>query len=145
MNLKDIKSIIDDFEKSDLMALELETGDFKLKLSKRKDESITIESNVDNNKSVVIKEDVQAVSDTSDITSPLVGTFYGSANPDVEPFVRVGQKVNKGDVVCIIEAMKIMNEITSDVTGIITEVVANNEQIVGFGAVLFRVDQNDTK
>jgi acetyl-CoA carboxylase biotin carboxyl carrier protein len=75
-----------------------------------------------------------------EIKSPMVGTFYQSPEPAAQPYVRAGSRVNVGQVVCIIEAMKIMNEIESEVSGVIREVVAQNAQPVEFGQVLFRVD-----
>jgi acetyl-CoA carboxylase biotin carboxyl carrier protein len=75
-----------------------------------------------------------------EIKSPTPGTFYASSSPDVEPFVKVGSKVTPDTVVCLIEAMKIFNEITADCTGTITEICVNNQQPVEFGQVLFRVE-----
>src|SRR5207245_9874632 len=83
-----------------------------------------------------------------EIKSPMVGTFYQSPEPAAQPYVKVGSRVNVGQVVCIIEAMKIMNEIESEVAGVIREVTAQNAQPVEFGQVLFRVDPHglgDTK
>jgi acetyl-CoA carboxylase biotin carboxyl carrier protein len=74
------------------------------------------------------------------IKSPTPGTFYSAASPDAEPFVRVGSRVTPTTVVCIIEAMKIFNEITADCNGVITEVLVDNQQPVEFGQVLFKVD-----
>ena len=75
-----------------------------------------------------------------EIKSPMVGTFYQAPEPGAQPYVKVGSRVNVGQVVCIIEAMKIMNEIESEVAGVIREVTAQNAQPVEFGQVLFRVD-----
>lgn len=75
-----------------------------------------------------------------EIKSPMVGTFYQSPEPAAQPYVKVGSRVTVGQVVCIIEAMKIMNEIESEVSGVVREVVAQNAQPVEFGQVLFRVD-----
>ena len=75
-----------------------------------------------------------------EIKSPMVGTFYQSPEPAAQPYVKVGSRVTVGQVVCIIEAMKIMNEIESEVTGVVREVTAQNAQPVEFGQVLFRVD-----
>src|SRR5438445_3673688 len=75
-----------------------------------------------------------------EIKSPMVGTFYQSPEPAAQPYVKVGSRVNVGQVVCIIEAMKIMNEIESEVGGVVREVSAQNAQPVEFGQVLFRVD-----
>jgi acetyl-CoA carboxylase biotin carboxyl carrier protein len=74
------------------------------------------------------------------IKSPTPGTFYASASPDAEPFVRVGSRVTPTTVVCLIEAMKIFNEIQAECTGIVTEVLAENQQPVEYGQVLFRVE-----
>ncbi len=74
------------------------------------------------------------------ITSPMVGTFYKSPSPDASPFVEVGQTISKGDVVCIVEAMKLMNEIESEVSGKITEICVSDGQPVEFGQVLMYVE-----
>ncbi len=74
------------------------------------------------------------------IKSPTPGTFYSASSPDAEPFVRVGSPVTPATVVCLIEAMKIFNEITADCNGVITEVLAENQQPVEYGQVLFKVD-----
>ena len=76
------------------------------------------------------------------IPSPMVGTFYSAPEPGAEAYVKVGSRVNVGQVVCIIEAMKIMNEIESEVAGVVKEVNVQNAQPVEFGQVLFRVDPN---
>ena len=73
------------------------------------------------------------------IASPIVGTFYGSPSPTAEPFVRVGDRVRKGQVLCIVEAMKLMNEIECDVDGIIAEIHPRNAQPVEFGEPLFGI------
>src|SRR5208283_22023 len=77
---------------------------------------------------------------TKDIKSPMVGTFYRAPSPEAEPFVEVGQTVEIGQVVCIVEAMKLMNEIKSEVRGKITEVAVQNAEPVEFGQTLFVVD-----
>lgn len=77
--------------------------------------------------------------DIVDICSPLVGIFYSAPAENSAPYVQVGDTVRKGDVLCIIGAMKLMNEITSDQDGVITEICAGNNQVVDFGHVLFRV------
>jgi acetyl-CoA carboxylase biotin carboxyl carrier protein len=75
-----------------------------------------------------------------EIKSPMVGTFYSAPEPGAEPYVKVGSRVASGQVVCIIEAMKIMNEIESEVTGVVRDVLVENAQPVEFGQALFRVD-----
>jgi acetyl-CoA carboxylase biotin carboxyl carrier protein len=78
--------------------------------------------------------------DLLEITSPMVGTFYQAPAPDAPAYVEVGQRVSAGDTVCIIEAMKLMNELESEVSGTIVEVCVENAQPVEYGQVLFRVD-----
>jgi len=75
-----------------------------------------------------------------EIKSPMVGTFYSAPEPGAEPYVKAGSRVATGQVVCIIEAMKIMNEIESEVAGVVREVLVENTQPVEFGQLLFRVD-----
>ncbi len=77
-----------------------------------------------------------------EIKSPMVGTFYSAPEPGADPYVKVGSRVSPGQVVCIIEAMKIMNEIESELHGVIREVNVENTQPVEFGQVLYRVDPN---
>jgi acetyl-CoA carboxylase biotin carboxyl carrier protein len=77
-----------------------------------------------------------------DITSPMVGTFYAAPSPDSEPYVEAGSKVNANTVVCIVEAMKVMNEIKAECSGTIVEVCVKNTQAVEFGQVMFRVKPN---
>jgi len=79
-------------------------------------------------------------SDFLEITSPMVGTFYHAPAPDAPPYVEPGKSVSPGDTLCIIEAMKLMNELESEVSGTIVEVCVDNAQPVEFGQVLFRVD-----
>ncbi len=71
------------------------------------------------------------------MTSPMVGTFYGKPSPNSEPYVKVGQKVKKGDILCIIEAMKLMNEIESEFDGEIKEILVKEEEPVEYGKPLF--------
>ena len=75
-----------------------------------------------------------------DVTAPIVGTFYSSPSPDAPPYVREGDSVKAGSVLCIIEAMKLMNEIEADVAGVVREVLVDNGQPVEYGQVLFRIE-----
>ena len=77
-----------------------------------------------------------------EIKSPMVGTFYKSPEPGAEPYVKVGTRVTPGQTVCIIEAMKIMNEIEAEIAGVVREICVDDAQPVEFGQVLFRVDPN---
>jgi acetyl-CoA carboxylase biotin carboxyl carrier protein len=78
----------------------------------------------------------------TDVKSPMVGTFYGAPEPGAKPFITVGSKVTKGQVLCIIEAMKIMNEIESEVSGVVREIGVTDAHPVEYGQVLFRIDPN---
>jgi len=80
-----------------------------------------------------------------EILAPLVGTFYRAASPEEEPFVKVGQRVRKGDVIGIIEAMKLMNEVTADADGIVREIPAENGALVGFHEVLVKLSDDREK
>jgi len=73
------------------------------------------------------------------IKSPIVGTFYSSPSPDSDPFISLGSKIGENDTVCIIEAMKVMNEIKAEISGTIEEILVENGQVVEFGQVLFKV------
>jgi acetyl-CoA carboxylase biotin carboxyl carrier protein len=79
---------------------------------------------------------------TFTVKSPMVGVFYSAPGPDHEPFVSVGDTVHAGDVLCIIETMKIMNEISAERDGTITEILVENKDVVEFGQLLFRIAQN---
>ena len=150
MTIKEIQSIIKDFESSSLMTLELEMDDFKLKLSKNKTTEIIEKEEIKPTPTTTQKETENKPQVTQThvhnmIKSPLVGTFYASSTPSGKPFVEVGQQVKKGQVVCIIEAMKIMNEITSPYTGIVKEVFVRNGDVVGFDHALMRVGEDHEK
>ena len=79
-------------------------------------------------------------SNLPEITSPMVGTFYGSPTPGAEPFIKVGSKIKPGDVLCIIEAMKIMNELPSEISGTVKEILVKDGQTVEYGQVVIRVE-----
>lgn len=157
-----IKELINTIDTSTLRVFELECGDIKLKLSKN-DESVNNSDRSVNNDICNVKENMNSITeninkvskgdsveeiskdanfveeDINIVKSPLVGTYYSSATPEGKPYVEVGSKVKKGDTLCIVEAMKIMNEISSDFDGEIVEVLRRDEDIVEFGMPLFKV------
>ncbi|PKK99140.1 MAG: acetyl-CoA carboxylase biotin carboxyl carrier protein [Tenericutes bacterium HGW-Tenericutes-2] len=150
MTIKEIQSIIKDFESSSLMSLELEMDTFKLRLSKNKtNEVIVKEDQKEDNKPqqthASTTPKVELNNNHTMIKSPLVGTFYAASTPTGKPFVEVGSHVKKGQVVCIIEAMKIMNEITSPYEGIVKEVFVRNGDVVGFNHGLIRIGDANEK
>jgi acetyl-CoA carboxylase biotin carboxyl carrier protein len=90
----------------------------------------------------VARDPSPAKSNLLEVKSPMVGTYYGAPEPGAKPYVTVGGRVKKGQVLCIIEAMKIMNEIESEVDGVMREILADNAHPVEYGQILFRVDPN---
>ena len=144
MDLKDIKAIIDLMKKNDLSVFEMEKDGFRLKLQKGVgDQPIVSTTMAPTLVPAALTNGPGAApaesAGTKDIVSPMVGTFYRAASPDAPPFVDVGTKVTEDTVVCIIEAMKVMNEIKAETSGVIAEVVAENTKPVQFGQALFRV------
>ena len=97
-----------------------------------------IESQSDSMK-IAEKETREVLEDGKIMTSPMVGTFYLKPSPNAEPYVKIGQKVKKGDVLCIIEAMKLMNEIESEYDGEVKEILAKDAESVEYGKPLFRI------
>lgn len=144
MKTREIQSIIKDFESSSLMFLELEMNGFKLKLSKTGPESFSKAEEKEEAIAIPKVEEVKKAS-TEDtglwVTSPLVGTFYAATSPNAKPLVEVGQKVHKGQVLCIIEAMKIMNEITSPYDGIVEAVLVKNGDVIGYDQRIMRIGE----
>ena len=153
MELKDIKAIIDLMKENDLSVFEMEKDGFKLKLEKAGSASAPMLAPIalptlapaaaaGAGTSASADAPASAKSDgppLREITSPMVGTFYRAASPESAAFADVGKEVNEDSVVCIIEAMKVMNEIKAEISGVIAEVVAENGKPVQFGQVLFRV------
>ncbi len=142
ITIKDIQKIIKDFENSKLTELELSIEDVKIKLSKNKNESKSaVETVLSQVQSIVPEEQVKSMLGL-EIKSPLVGTFYRSESPTSKPFVEVGQVVRKGDVLCIIEAMKIMNEITAPASGKVLNILLNDKDVVSFDQVLMTIEES---
>jgi acetyl-CoA carboxylase biotin carboxyl carrier protein len=147
-DIKEIKTIIDLMKKNDLSVFEIEKEGFRLKLQRGpsgqaatapvpmavppKAATMPSEAGPASPKTI---ESVQL----REIVSPMVGTFYRAASPDAPSFVDIGKTVTEETVVCIIEAMKVMNEIKAETSGVIAEVVAENGKPVQFGQVLFKV------
>ncbi len=136
-------------KENDLSVFEMEKDGFKLKLQKGAgDETVFTASSgsvtapsppASDPAGTATVEDATETTSLRDIVSPMVGTFYRAGSPESPPFADVGKEVNEETVVCIIEAMKVMNEIKADVKGVIAEVVAESGKPVQFGQVLFRV------
>jgi len=148
-DLKEIKTIIDLMKKNDLSVFEIEREGFRLKLQKATIAETTSAAPAEPHaplKSTPAAPETLAAAPKpiesaplKEIVSPMVGTFYRSGAPDASPFIDVGSEVTEDTVVCIIEAMKVMNEIKAETSGHIAEVVAESGKPVQFGQVLFRV------
>jgi acetyl-CoA carboxylase biotin carboxyl carrier protein len=154
VELKDIKAIIDLMRKNDLSVFEMEKDGFRLKLQKGATEKTVSVVPLVSAAAPALAPQPAAPSNSGkteaaapapektslrDIVSPMVGTFYRGASPETPPFVDLGKEVTPETVVCIIEAMKVMNEIKAETSGVIAEVVAENGKPVQFGQVLYRV------
>jgi acetyl-CoA carboxylase biotin carboxyl carrier protein len=141
LDLEIISEIIRIFKESDIAKLELSTKDFKIKLSKFGEFQAvpTISLNNLQPTQEAPKVEVKEEKNIHIVKSPIVGTFYRAPAPGAKPFVEVGSRVKKGDVLCIIEAMKIMNEIKSDVNGVVEEILVENGQPVEYGQPLFKI------
>ena len=150
MNLNEIKQLIDIVNGSDLQETIIEEGNFKIIL-RRSFPAATYQVAPPQAASTVplqpqapvgaVAQAVKAepISDLIDSRSPIVGTFYQSSSPDAPPFVAINDIVKKGDVLCIIEAMKLMNEIEAEVSGTIVEILVENGQAVEYDQPLFRI------
>ena len=153
MNVEEIKELMTLFNDSNMTEFHLSNEEFEVQFSKR-EEYPQVVSNavapVANVASTVEAASVSAPSsetqvapqvatDAKYITSPIVGVVYLQSSPDADPFVQVGKQITSNDTVCIIEAMKIMNEIKSDFNGEVVEVLVENGQMVDFGQKLFAI------
>jgi len=149
LDLKEIKELIALMRRNDLSVFKMEKEGFKITLKKGMDfqpvittaapatlAAVSPAATVSSTDTPVAPKDT---SNLREITSPMVGTFYASSTPEAAPFVSVGQEVTEDTVVCIMEAMKVMNEIKAEVRGVIAEIVAENGKPVQYGQVLFRV------
>lgn len=162
MKAKEIQELIDFIAKSGLDEVNIETEQFKIKVKKSSEVktkiiekasptiSATIPVPPPPTEAVPVVEKEAVVADTGtpapttngyvEIKSPMIGTFYRSPDPDTEEFVKVGDKVAKGQTVCIIEAMKLFNEIESEVSGTVAKVLIENSSPVEYDQPLFLVD-----
>ena len=154
MKTAEIRDLIDYISKTGLNEVDIETKELKLRIKREPDQAVyktaapapvamapaaapTAPAPVATPPKA---EKPAAGKNTSDIKSPMIGTFYRSANPDSPPFISVGDKVSKGQTVCIIEAMKLFNEIESEVSGTVVKVMCENSSPVEYDQVLFVVE-----
>lgn len=150
MDIKDIKAIIDLMRKNSVSEFELEKQDFKIRLKRGSNGSAPVSGFEE--ASVVSYQQAMALAPGSitspppqlgtnevDIKSPMIGTFYRAPSPEAAPYIEVGTEVNPDTVVCIIEAMKVMNEIKAEAKGVITQIMIENAKPVEFGQPLFKI------
>jgi acetyl-CoA carboxylase biotin carboxyl carrier protein len=152
MDLRKLKKLIDLVEASGISELELTEGEEKVKISRNN--GISLQPQLVQSEPQLVQSEPQSIQsepqsikaeeietppaiDGDIISSPMVGSFYRAASPDSSPFVEIGSTIKKGDVLCIIEAMKLLNEIESEHDGIIKKIIVENGQPVEFGEPLF--------
>ena len=150
MDLRKVKKLIELLEESDLSEIEITEGDDKVRITKsgkqvpqtnivetiQESETLTPNENIDEH----AKSKNNA--EFHEVKAPMIGTYYQSPEPDAEAFVKVGDPISDGDTLCIIEAMKMMNKIESDVSGTIERIMVQNGDPVEFDQVLFLVSKN---
>ena len=152
MDLRKLKKLIDLVEESGISELELTEGEESVRISRQgqavqqpqqytipQQPAPSIQNDTTTPTANVVKEDVVQESDNA-LTSPMVGTFYRSSSPEADPYVEVGSTVKKGDTLCIVEAMKLLNEIEADRDGTIKKILVENAQPVEFGEPLFIIE-----
>lgn len=154
MNVEEIKELMTLFNDSNMTEFHLSNEEFEVQFSKREEypqvvsNAVAPVANVASPVEAVpvsaapsaeAQEAPQVATDAKYITSPIVGVVYLQSSPDADPFVQVGKQITSSDTVCIIEAMKIMNEIKSDFNGEVLEVLVENGQMVDFGQKLFAI------
>jgi acetyl-CoA carboxylase biotin carboxyl carrier protein len=153
MNLSYIKKIIKLVENSSIDELELEEEGTKIKVARSRNTGVLVQSTnaVPQTVPSHIPQQAESVNSVStgalpgtkyhEVRSPIVGTFYRAPSPDAEPYVEIGQSVQVGSVMCIVEAMKLMNEIESDCNGTVKNIIAENGKPVEYNQVLFLVEK----
>ena len=148
VDIKDIKAIIDLMRKNSVSEFELEKQDFKIRLKRGGngvapavglEEASVVTYPMPLAAGVVSAPMAQLANNEVDIKSPMIGTFYRAPSPEAQSYVEVGTEVNPDTVVCIIEAMKVMNEIKAEAKGVITQVMVENAKPVEFGQPLFKI------
>lgn len=144
MEYEKIKQLMDDMGNSKLSSIDIDFPDgTKISMKKNENAEATIKTVVVENKEVKTEESESTkLSDENTgniVNSPMVGTFYIKPNPSAEPYVEVGKRVKKGDVLCIVEAMKLMNEIESEFDGEVAEILVKDGEAVEYAKPLFRI------
>lgn len=149
MELKDIQKLMDQFEDSNVRELKIDDGDFHLYLSKNKKNNAVSVNKENTNPSTettpaktVREKQTPTTENDAAIKAPIVGVVYLQAKPDQPPYVKVGDHIKAGDTVCVIEAMKMMTEVKSKITGTVTAINVDNEDLVEVDQPLISVKEN---
>jgi len=141
MDIRKIKKLIEMLQDSDLSEIEVKEGEESVRIARGiETPSNSLQSTQANISPTSNNQDITSTSSGSSIKSPIVGTFYRKPTPDKPPYVELGDHVNTGDVVCIVEAMKMMNEIKSEFTGIVTAISVEDGDPVEFDQSLIIID-----
>lgn len=148
MDVRKIKNLMKEFELSNIHKLEITDLDFSIKLEKEQKQYVTNSLKETPQFQLEQKEELTSITQETNIhcdhiivKAPLVGTYYESSSPDSAPFVRVNDNVKKGDTLCIIEAMKVMNEITAPVDGRIKSINVINNDMVEYGQIIMEIEE----
>lgn len=166
MNFKEVKELIDTINTSNIALFEIKTADVQIKMDKSlnrdsstavkevvtsenlvvKQEQVSLDKKVETDISISRSEEVLDVVEDDDnlsvITSPMVGTFYSSSSPNSDAFVKVGDSINVGDTLCIVEAMKLMNEIEAEIKGTVKKILVKDGDMVEYGQPIFKVKED---
>ena len=138
MKLDFIKQIMSEFDQSNVTKMKVEIDDLKIELEK---ESEKVEYVKPVEKEIIEDKQIKQEQATGTaVKSPIVGVFYSASSPESEPYVTVGKNVKKGDIVCIIEAMKVMNEIKAPCDGTVTSILVENEALVEYDQALMVIE-----
>ena len=150
MDLRKVKKLIELLEESGLSEIEITEGEDKVRITKdgKKSQQVKEIETTQKIETLSISEPADANAQTKnnkgfhEVKAPMIGTFYQSPDPESEAFVKVGDPINEGDTLCIIEAMKMMNKIESDISGTIERILVQNGDPVEFDQILFLVSKN---
>lgn len=140
MKLDFIKQIMSEFDQSNVTKMKVEIDDLKIELEKES-EKVEYVKPVEKEKKVIEDKQIKQEQATGTaVKSPIVGVFYSASSPESGPYITVGKNVKKGDIVCIIEAMKVMNEIKAPCDGTVTSILVENEALVEYDQALMVIE-----
>ncbi len=139
MDLKKVKELLELMDANNLTEIEIEENGVKVRLRKGRTPSETVVTTA-GRKKIIETAPAEEVATVNTVNAPMVGTFYRAPSPDAAPYVDVGDEVTADTVVCLIEAMKVMNEIKAGTHGVIAEVLAEGGSAVEYGCPLFRIE-----